>query len=356
MTRTDPIFIVGTERSGSNLLRLILNAHSEITVPHPPHIMAYFAPLEKRYGDSASDRNWARLTDDVITHVRRHIYPWSSPLNRSELLAIQPPRDLFDLFAAIYEQHRAATGKPRWCCKSTFMIHYTGRILSRYPQARLIWLVRDPRDVAVSSKKSVFNPYHPYFTSKLWNEQQLLGLELQERVSSRNLMRVHYEDLVSNPESKVSSICQFLDITFEPGMLRFFESEEAKTSASLSREWRNTGAPIMTANFVLFRKKLSESEIEVVEQQARPAMQLLGYTPVAQKPAEQPGLLRRCYYRLLNELLRLRVEYHSWRQDRNHWLRWGRWMRMLMVRARLRFRLHETGSRGFGWRRKLSDL
>ena len=48
---TAPLFIIGTERSGSNLLRLILDAHPGITVPHPPHVMNYFAALEGRYGD-----------------------------------------------------------------------------------------------------------------------------------------------------------------------------------------------------------------------------------------------------------------------------------------------------------------
>ena len=49
----DPLFIIGTERSGSNLLRVILDAHSRISVPHPPHIMRYFSPLVARYGDLA---------------------------------------------------------------------------------------------------------------------------------------------------------------------------------------------------------------------------------------------------------------------------------------------------------------
>ena len=72
----DPIFIIGTERSGSNLLRLILNAHSEIAVPHPPHVMSYFGPLEKYYGDLSRESNFRRLAKDVIVHLRSHIHPW----------------------------------------------------------------------------------------------------------------------------------------------------------------------------------------------------------------------------------------------------------------------------------------
>lgn len=339
MGQTDPIFIVGTERSGSNLLRLILNAHSEITVPHPPHIMAYFAPLEKYYGDLGLERNWSRLTDDVMRHVQRHIYHWPAPLNRAPLLAIQPPRDLFDLFAAIYDQHRANTGKARWCSKSTFMIHYTDRILGRYPEARLIWLVRDPRDVAVSSRDSVFNPYHPYHTARLWNQQQKLGLELETRLSPKNLMRCHYEDLIQNPEETVRRICEFLGVEFEPTMLRFFETEEAKTSASLSREWKNTGQPILGANSSRFRERLSPNEIRAIESETGPAMQQLGYAAVNGSGAREPHFFALCTYRVLNEVARIRVEYRSMRQDRNYRLRWSRAVRMFTLRTRLKMGL-----------------
>ena len=71
-----PLFIVGTERSGSNLLRVILNSHPNIVIPHPPHIMRYFAPLEARYGDLSDPRNFRRLVDDVLTLVKAHIHPW----------------------------------------------------------------------------------------------------------------------------------------------------------------------------------------------------------------------------------------------------------------------------------------
>ena len=74
---SDPLFIIGTERSGSNLLRVILNSHPNIVIPHPPHIMRYFGPLEARYGDLSRHRNLRRLVDDVLRLVKAHIHPWS---------------------------------------------------------------------------------------------------------------------------------------------------------------------------------------------------------------------------------------------------------------------------------------
>ena len=82
-----PLFIIGTERSGSNLLRLILNTHSRIAIPHPPHVVRYFAPLEAAYGDlSRSKEAFTALVDDILAFVRMHIYPWDIPLDRARVL------------------------------------------------------------------------------------------------------------------------------------------------------------------------------------------------------------------------------------------------------------------------------
>ena len=69
---TDPLYIIGTERSGSNLLRVMLNAHSGIVLPHPPHILRYFSPLEKAYGDFEESENLSRLVSDVLRLIVGH--------------------------------------------------------------------------------------------------------------------------------------------------------------------------------------------------------------------------------------------------------------------------------------------
>ena len=334
----DPIFIIGTERSGSNLLRLILNAHSEIAVSHPPHVMSYFGPLEKYYGDLSYESNFRRLTRDVITHLRSHIHPWEVEVDEETLVRAASPRDLFGIYAALYEQFMKATGKRYWGCKSTFMIHYVKRILASYPEAKLIWLIRDPRDVALSSQVSVFNPYHPYYTARLWAKQQELGLQLEATCRPANLLRVHYEALISNPHETVERICRFIGVSFEQTMLRFFETREARTSASLAQDWRNTAVPILSDNANKFLSRMSAEDIAIIEAVAGETMQKLNYQKVGAEVSAKPaGALRRAHYRLKNELLRLRVEYRSVRHDRNQWLRWRRAMRMFALRARLQF-------------------
>jgi Sulfotransferase family len=276
----DPIFIIGTERSGSNLLRLILNAHSEIAVPHPPHVMSYFGPLEKYYGDLSCESNFRRLIRDVITHLRSHIHPWEVEIDEDTLVRAASPRDLFGIYAALYEQFMKATGKRYWGCKSTFMIHYVKRILASYPEAKLIWLIRDPRDVALSSQVSVFNPYHPYYTARLWAKQQELGLQLEATCRPANLLRVHYEALISNPQETVERICRFIGVPFEQTMLRFFETREARTSASLAQDWRNTAVPILSNNANKFLSRMPAEDIAIIEAVAGETMEKLNYKKV----------------------------------------------------------------------------
>ncbi len=132
----EPIFIIGTERSGTNLLRLILNSHSNIAIPHPPHIMKNFFKLEPLYGDLDSDANFKKLVKDVVIVVELHPYPWGIKLDKQRIFRDAEERKLINVFFAIYNQYLASTNKKRWGCKSTFMIHHVALIRRYYPHAK----------------------------------------------------------------------------------------------------------------------------------------------------------------------------------------------------------------------------
>ena len=201
-----PLFILGTERSGSNLLRLILDSHPRIVIPHPPHVMRYFTPLVERYGDLADAARFRRLVDDVLTLVRAHIHPWpwvpdaEDLVRRARVVPGGDKPDLFSVYAALHEavrDHQLGPDGGRWGCKSTFMIDHVDRIVAEWPGARLLWLYRDPRDVAASSRQSVFSAFHPWMTARLWDRQQRQGLELEAR--GVPLLRIKYVSHAPTP-------------------------------------------------------------------------------------------------------------------------------------------------------------
>ena len=79
------IFMIGTQRSGSNLLRLMINQAPDIAAPHPPHILERFAPLLPIYGDLAQERNFVRLVDDVVRMVEVNPVPWGVTFDRADI-------------------------------------------------------------------------------------------------------------------------------------------------------------------------------------------------------------------------------------------------------------------------------
>ena len=273
----NPIFIIGTERSGSNLLRAILNEHPDIAIPHPPHLLKEFAPLLGYYGDLGRDQNFRKLIHDAVKLVELHFVPWPIQIDAEEIFINARHRDLYCVFALIYEQYLSFTGKKRWGCKSTFMVHHTAEILQHHSDPRMIHLVRDGRDVAVSAKNSVFNQFHPYYVAQLWARQQREAFEIQKSLPAEKFLRVTYESLLTDPAREVRRICEFLNEEYREGLLSFSESSGSKKLSEMSDSWKNLSKPILSDNFGKFRRALSEEEILEFECVASEELVRFGY-------------------------------------------------------------------------------
>jgi hypothetical protein len=341
----DPILIVGTERSGSNLLRLVLNSHSRIQVPHPPHLVRYFAPIIADYGDLSQDENLLRLAEDAVSLVSGHIYRWEHRLDPRAVAALAEPRDLLGVYFAVMELDRRASGKARSACKSTFMVHHIDTVRRARPGARFLFLHRDPRDVAASARRSVFSTFHPWYTANLWREEQALGLRALGALPAGVILPVAYEALVAAPERELRRICDFLGEAFEPAMLRHAETAEAQKSAGLAESWARTGEPISAASVSRYRADLSEREIGLVEYVTRHELLALGYVPEVAAPAP-PSAVELARFAVEERAAELRVELRSLRKDDNVAARWrrGAWLKLLRWRAALRGRSTPRGA------------
>jgi hypothetical protein len=322
-----PFFIIGTERSGSNLLRLILTSHSRLAIPHPPHLVRYFKGLH--YGDLSQEAPFRALLGDVRKLLDTHIYPWEVELDWESCYRKAMPRDIFGIYYQLYQQYAEAHQKQRWGCKSTFMVEEVPTTLSHHPDARFLFLYRDPRAVAASSTKSVFSTTHPYFTAKLWCHQQSLGLKWTQTWPS-SVLKIAYEELVATPKEQVERICGFLGEQFEEQMLSYFKTEEAKKSGSLSASWANTAAPISTASVASWKKTLSPHEIALIETVCKEPMLQLGYT--LEQPPCSPSAVEKLWYKGIEKLGDLKIELKSLKEDKNAALRWRR--AMLLTRLR----------------------
>jgi hypothetical protein len=321
-TRPAPFFLIGSERSGSNLLRLVLATHSRLAVPHPPHLVRYFKPIQSRYGDLSRPGPFHALVRDVRHLLDVHIHPWDVPLDWDRIEAEASPRDAFGIHYALYDQYAAARGKVRWGCKSTFMVDEVPTLAAHHPGAVFLWLYRDPRDVAASARRSVFSPSHPVLTAELWRDQQATARRW-EREGFR-VVRVAYEEMVAEPERVTRAVCVALDEAFEPAMLRFFETEEARRTASLSESWANVGAAVDKGRVGRAREVLSAEEIRQVEAICVAEMAELGYVPSAPVAPLVVSDADRARYRRAAWWMDAGIELRSVRNDKNVWRRWRR--------------------------------
>ena len=284
-----PIFMIGTQRSGSNLLRLMLNQLPEVAAPHPPHILQRLAPMLSGYGDLKQDGGFMRLVDDVCQLVELNPVPWEGvALDRQDVAFRCSARSLAAVFGAVYDIMAETRGAQTWCCKSLANINYLNDIEHHFRDgAKYIYLYRDGRDVAVSFRKAVVGEKHFYHIAREWAATQQIALGMRERAGPKRFFSVRYEDITAQPESTMQRLCKFLGYQYTPSMLNFHATDEARKAAKSSDLWGNVASPVMADNTRKFLREAGEADIRVFELVAGNALDALGYERVATRKGEK---------------------------------------------------------------------
>jgi protein-tyrosine sulfotransferase len=212
-----PVFILTASRSGSTLLRFILDSHPDLACPAETSVASMCAQVARTWDIlENTDADSARLVDDAAVLAPE---------------AITAVRDAADRVFGRYLRHR---GKPRWCDKSLDSFQHAELILQIYPEARFICLYRHCMDVIASAVEICpwglhrfgFDPFvaqHPgnsvAAVGSYWlaTVQAILAFEEKHPDSCH---RVRYEDLVTSPEQTAAAIFSFLGAEQVPGITR----------------------------------------------------------------------------------------------------------------------------------------
>ena len=213
-----PFFIVGSARSGTTLLRVILNAHPRVTVPpesrfvvelwrdqHEVDVDGFLAAL----AGHRQFQSWNLSVDAVKAELgdRRRV-PYAT--------AIQ----------SAYEAYAKRVGKERWGDKTPRYVEHIPFISGLFPQARFVHLVRDGRDVALSYANVPFGPKTVAKAAALWARRVRLGVTQGRRLGSDRYTEIRYEDLVEVPEATAKTLSEFLGIGFAPEMMEYTEKAQ----------------------------------------------------------------------------------------------------------------------------------
>jgi hypothetical protein len=318
---TQPLGIqmIGTQRSGSNLLRVMLDQSNEIVSPHPAHVLVTFVPLLELYGDLDAE-NYKLLINDVVDYVEANPVPWDGiSIDRDWIFENSNFYTLFEINRLIYEQAAISKNAKYWCCKSMANVHYADELENHSPNLKYIYLYRDGRDVAVSFKKAIVGEKHIYHLARQWKYDQDACIELANRIEEDRFFALNYETLIAQPETVIRDLCNFLDIAYNDNMLSFYNSHESKATAAAGEMWQNLEKPIMSNNTGKFHKELTSEEIEIFEMVNEDVLKELDYplfTSLTNTQLISEGAIEQ--YGIENQILKKEVLAKARKSDLEH--------------------------------------
>ncbi len=230
-------FVVGATRSGTSLLRLMLDAHPAIAIPSETHFIPELIAAREKHGASPEQML------ELLTSHRR----WGDfQIEAGELGAAWSGIDPLTGPAAVrafFHLYAAKQGKPgaRWGDKTPGYIKSMREIQTFLPEARFVHLIRDGRDVALSVLKQDWGPQSIEAAAEKWRSRVLRGRAQQPYLAQ--YMEVKFEDLVLQTERELRRICEFVELEFDPSMLGYHETAEKRLQEKARALPRAHGAP-----------------------------------------------------------------------------------------------------------------
>jgi len=194
-----PIFVVGCQRSGTTMLRLMLDSHPRISCGPETR---FLADLER-----VVDTDWPRLS--------QYGYSQEEWLER-----------IREFFGGIQADYARSRGKERWADKTPRYALNIPFLLRVFPDAQIVHVIRDGRDVVVSHRKR-FGYWSSVKSTLKWPKYIKVARGVGETLRTDQYHEVRYEDLVGKPEETMRSLLEFLGEPWDPQVLEFASKEHA---------------------------------------------------------------------------------------------------------------------------------
>lgn len=297
-----PLFIIGMPRSGTKLLRDLLNQHPNIQIPEiETNILPTWENNWQHYGDLSKHSRFIKFYYKML---RMPYFIYMKEKNRLiedhiwyNLCRNFTPAGVFE--ALVRHDARAEYNTSKiWGDKSPLYIKHTPLLKKLFPEARFIHIIRDVRDYCLSINKA-WDKNMIRAAQRWCNDLQ--KIKSDSRQFQEDYLEVRYEDLISQPHAILRTICDFLDIEFASQMMYLSKPSENLGDAKGLKE-------IKKDNKEKYRYLMKPSMLEKIEAITAPVLKSYGYSVDYLGKDKRVNRLRMLYYRLLDGINMLKFD------------------------------------------------
>ena len=268
---TPPFFIVGAPRSGTTMLRLMLNAHPEVCVPGESHFVLEIP--ESLHQSFDVDAAWNALRD------HRRYREWELDDHAVRAAIDAAPQDWHGFFEAVYTTCAVQNDATRWGDKTPIYARNLQGLHAIFPEAVIIHIVRDGRDVVCSLRSVEWFTDDVIDCADRWRDSVNLAHTQGTSCFGDRYTLIRYEDLVEDPTTVLHELCATLNLPYDSAMLQFHESADQYISAD-RRQWHaRTTEKVNNAAIGRYRNELSHADLALAEAALGPSLTSFGYTP-----------------------------------------------------------------------------
>jgi hypothetical protein len=280
-----PIIVTGSERSGTTLIMTILGCHPEIAVPEVTWYYPRFRPYLFTYGDLSQPDNFKTLVNEMAYGLRKPFFGLDvNPAAFGNEIcngALAQEQSFAGVFSAMLGYYAESQDKPRWGEKTPYNLFYIGEILEDFPNAQIVFITRDGRDVCAEFLDSSFGPTNIFAASELWDMGQKEVQPWRKSLNSDQWYDVSYETLVREPVNELKNLCKFLDVEYTDNLLEFHTTETAQRRGR-TKDNAPLGHPISDKYVNRYEKELSLRDQQIFAWVAGDTMRELGYEDIAE--------------------------------------------------------------------------
>jgi hypothetical protein len=271
------IYIVGVGRSGTSMLMTLLNGHSAIAFTPETHFLRYYmgtAEQQQELEAKGPEHFQTVLSSD--SYFQRLKIPADEVLR--PYLKGDKPFKLDELYRQLLATYLHRKNKRIIGDKDPRYLDYLEVIARIYPQAQIIHIHRDPRDVVLSKTKADWSAHRPFWVNAMISQVQMKeGRQAAKAIFGDNYYELAYEDLVVNPQGALSKLLKFLGLEFEESMLDLSRSAHELVDES-EMQWKdNTFKPMLKSNTEKWRQQLPAWKIRAIEIICKEWFEELGY-------------------------------------------------------------------------------